>query len=177
VIEYNKGPSPEDEGETKADIDQYTTELHRFFMSRVRNNQDADDLCQDLYLRFLQIPNKELIRHPRAYLYRIATNLLYEYSLRNRRDVPWDPGLLTELVESGGQPPSKNEPENQALASEELHFVLQKLQPTLRAVLILQKRDGLSYEEIGEKLGLSAHTVKKYLYRALALCRQAEWKR
>jgi DNA-directed RNA polymerase specialized sigma24 family protein len=40
-----------------------------------------------------------------------------------------------------------------------------------QAVLILQYRDGLSYEEIAERLGVTTHAVKKYVMQGLALCR------
>ena len=37
-----------------------------------------------------------------------------------------------------------------------------------RQVLVMGKRDGLSYEEISEKLGISVNTVRNHMSRALA---------
>jgi RNA polymerase sigma-70 factor (ECF subfamily) len=36
----------------------------------------------------------------------------------------------------------------------------------------MQYRDGLTYQQIGEQLGVSANMVKKYLSKALGHCRQ-----
>jgi DNA-directed RNA polymerase specialized sigma24 family protein len=36
----------------------------------------------------------------------------------------------------------------------------------------MQYRDGMTYVEIGEHLGVSANMVKKYLSKALSYCRQ-----
>ena len=38
-------------------------------------------------------------------------------------------------------------------------------------ILVAKQRDGLSYPQIGRLMGLSAHTVRKYLDRALASIR------
>jgi RNA polymerase sigma-70 factor (ECF subfamily) len=39
-------------------------------------------------------------------------------------------------------------------------------------VLLMQHRDGMSYEEMAVQLGVSTHMVKKYVVKALALCRR-----
>jgi RNA polymerase sigma factor (sigma-70 family) len=50
---------------------------------------------------------------------------------------------------------------------------LAMLTPTEKAIVVLQKQEGLSYAEVAARLDLSVHTVKKYLYRALLKLRQA----
>jgi DNA-directed RNA polymerase specialized sigma24 family protein len=37
--------------------------------------------------------------------------------------------------------------------------------------VVLQYRDGLSYQEIADRLNVSPHMVKKYLTQALVHCR------
>ena len=59
----------------------------------------------------------------------------------------------------------------------QLAAILDELPPLYRAILLLQKRDGMSYVEIAKELDLSVHTVEKYLFRALALVRAAKWER
>jgi RNA polymerase sigma-70 factor (ECF subfamily) len=46
------------------------------------------------------------------------------------------------------------------------------LSPKCRAVIILQYRDELSYQQIAERLHISTHMVKKYVMQALGLCRR-----
>jgi RNA polymerase sigma factor (sigma-70 family) len=57
----------------------------------------------------------------------------------------------------------------------QLENALRELLPTHLAVLLLHKRDGLSYEAVAERLGISVHTVRKYLYQARTQVR-ARWK-
>jgi RNA polymerase sigma factor (sigma-70 family) len=49
---------------------------------------------------------------------------------------------------------------------------LERLSPKARAALIWHRRDGKTYDEIGERLGVSRNMVKKYLSQALAHCRK-----
>jgi RNA polymerase sigma-70 factor (ECF subfamily) len=57
----------------------------------------------------------------------------------------------------------------------QLERLLAELPPLCRAVFLLQKQEGLTYEEIAEKLGISVHAVQRYLFRALAALRAGKW--
>ncbi len=140
-------------------------------MRRLRSAQQAQDLAQEAYLRLLRVERAELIRQPRAYLYRIAVNLVTEFRLRSQRDpVMYDSETLTEVAERTAEASSEGERSGDA---REVERLLEQLPPLYRAILVLRKRDGLSYAEIAQQLGISVHTVKKYLARAVAKCRLA----
>jgi RNA polymerase sigma-70 factor (ECF subfamily) len=49
-------------------------DLHDYATKRV-GSQDADDIVQEAYLHFLQRDVKDVIREPRAFLFKIAGNL------------------------------------------------------------------------------------------------------
>src|SRR5688572_12023121 len=66
--------------------EQYGQELQRYLVHRLQNAQDARDLAQEIYLRLLRTGTDEQIRDFRAYLYRIASNVVYEFKFRNRCD-------------------------------------------------------------------------------------------
>ena len=57
-------------------------------------------------------------------------------------------------------------------AFEELGRSLQKLSPNAYATLILHRCEGLTLQQIGDRLGVSRAQVKKYLARALLHVRQ-----
>jgi RNA polymerase sigma-70 factor (ECF subfamily) len=154
--------------------DQYYAELHRFLVRRLRGSQQAQDLAQEAYLRLLRVERAELVRQPRSYLYRIAVNLVSEFRLRARREpITYDSEALAELAEIAGV---ETTPDAQRAAdAEQIEALLEQLPPLYRAILILRKRDGLSYPEIAQQLDISVHTVKKYLARAVAKCRHANW--
>jgi RNA polymerase sigma factor (sigma-70 family) len=53
-----------------------------------------------------------------------------------------------------------------------LDAALAELPPMQRAVFLLAIRHDVPHREIASRLGLSMHTVRKYLYRTLHHCRQ-----
>jgi RNA polymerase sigma factor (sigma-70 family) len=146
--------------------------LQTFFYRRALCRSDARDLAQEVYLRMLRIPDIDLIRNPEAYLFTVASNLAKEHAVKERRHgVPVDVNdavaqeQLTELPNVDGQIDI-----DQRIAR--LREVLRQLSPKCCATLVLQYQHGLSYEEIGERLGISANMVKKYLSQALEHCRR-----
>jgi RNA polymerase sigma factor (sigma-70 family) len=146
--------------------------LRAFFYRHIRRHAEAAELAQEVYLRMLRIPDMASIRNPEAYLFTVATNLMREHAVRERRlsntvDVN-DPAVqdqLAELPSFGGQIDA-------AQRIKRLREVLHELSPKCHAAVVLQYWHGLSYEEIAERLGVSTNMVKKYLSQALVLCRR-----
>lgn len=156
--------------------EQYHADLHRFLLWRLRNEQTAQELAQEAYLRLLRIERSDLIRKPRAYLYRIALNLVYELRLKEKRElVTFDSEMLDGLAEITGSG-SPDEQDARAADMQQIEAILEQLPPLYRAIFVLRKRDGMSYPEIARQLDISVHTVKKYLARAVAMCRNARWR-
>ncbi len=158
---------------------QYGQQLHRYLSRCLRNQrpQDATDLAQEIYLRLLRVEKGEPIRNYQAYLYRIASHVVYEFKLRARRElVTFD----SEEADAWSERPAPyfEDPVGEQVGLErQLARALDKLHPTGRAVLILHKQEGHSYEETAQRLGISVNMVHKHLTRALALLRAAKWDR
>jgi RNA polymerase sigma factor (sigma-70 family) len=154
--------------------EQFYPELRRFLINRLRNGEDAQDIAQEAFLRLLRVKRTELIRQPRAYLYRIAVNLVSEYRLREQRElIMFDSDTLDALSEEVVDPSTDFDGQH-ASELERIEALLANWPPLYRAIFVLRKRDGLSYQEIASELNISIHTVKKYLARSLALCRHAK---
>jgi len=146
-------------------------DLVRYISRRVRSAADAREIAQEAYVRLLRLDRKDLIRRPRAYLYRIATHVLYEYELRNRSDRA---GLARWETERAAHAQEGVAAEADLLALRaRMESVLTELSPKCRAVLILHRREGMTYQEIGEQIGISVSMVKKYLAQGLQYCRKA----
>jgi RNA polymerase sigma-70 factor (ECF subfamily) len=146
-------------------------DLVRYIARRVRTVADARDIAQEAYVRLLRLERKDLIREPRSYLFRIAANVLYEFQLKNRAD---QAGLLLWRGELGPGAAGNHDPQIEMLAlSRVMEAALMQLSPKCRAVLILHRRDGMTYHEIAERIGISASMVKKYLIQGLRHCREA----
>lgn len=148
--------------------------LVRYLTSRVRSANDAQDIAQETYLRLLRLDRIDLIRDPQAYLFRVAANLAREHHLKNARTPPLTAQALAEssLHEFAAATAIEDSVDRDAQLAK-LYHAMAKLEPRHRAVLLLHRRDGMTYEEIAAELGISFHTVKKYLSIALAACRDA----
>lgn len=152
---------------------EYPAALHAYLVRQLRNRHDAQDLAQEAYLRYLQLPSAGVVRNPAAYLFRIAFNLMTEWRLRQDRSVVRCDSELMEQHTGAAAPAT--EPVEQLMSQERLEKVLEQIPLTYRRVLLMSKCDGLSHEEIAQSLQVSADTVVRYLGRALAFARRARW--
>jgi len=143
-------------------------DLLRFLSRRVRA-ADAPDLAQEVYVRLLRLGLDNVIRNPEAYLFRVASNLLHEFEMNRRATV-------AGLQRWSGQQATEDQftadiSQRDIVVGRQLREVLAELPEMHRAVLILHRQEGLTYEEIGKRLSISASTVKKYLRVGLRHCR------
>jgi RNA polymerase sigma-70 factor (ECF subfamily) len=155
----------------KSAFSDHSVDLRRFLLRRVRNAHDADDLAQEVFTRLLRVRDAELVRKPLAYLLGIATHVVHEFVQRRQRDrVLFDSEIADSLPENRDHAAAQGLAERLGL-QEQLELALTKLPPTHRAVILLVKREGMSYSEAANATGLSVHTIEKYLVEARALLR------
>jgi len=151
---------------------QHGRALQAFLFRRVRRHPDAAELAQEVYLRMLRVPDMTAIRNPEAYLYTVASNLAKEHARHERQDgaaLDVDDPLVQEQLAELPAFASQLDAEQRI---KRLREVLQQLPPKCHAAVVLQYWQGLSYEEIAQRLGVSTHMVKKYLSQALVHCRR-----
>ena len=146
-------------------------ELVRYLAFRVHDRGLVDDLEQEIYVRLLRLDQVHLIRNPRAYVFRVAANVVADHG---RRHGCWTSDATTERVpeaEESGAGPFENFVWRERL--QRVQGVIGELPERCRRALILHRRDGWTYDEIADELGVSRSMVKKYLKKALVLCRRA----
>jgi RNA polymerase sigma-70 factor (ECF subfamily) len=147
-------------------VREHNGDLMRYLVRRANSQADAADIVQEVYIRMLRLDRKELIRTPLAYLYRVAANILGEFQLKQRSDQ--ELLLRWKSPEEGDQ---NGDPLYETLAlSRKVEATLAQLSPKCRAVVILHRQHGMTYEEIGKALGISSGMVKKYLIQGVPHC-------
>lgn len=127
----------------------------------------AADLAHDTFLRLLGRRERTLLGEPRAYLTTIARGLLVDSWRRQALERAW---LAALSAQPEALAPS---PEEKALALEALMQVdamLNRLKPKVCEAFLLSQLDGLTYREIGERLGVGERMVKKYMAEAMLHC-------
>jgi RNA polymerase sigma-70 factor (ECF subfamily) len=138
-----------------------------------RNEQDAQDVTQEAFLRAFRFFDGYQGGNMRAWLLTIVRNTCYTWLHQNR-----PPEAAVEFDEeihssesSGGA-----DPELQVLASadkETLRRALEELPGIFREVLVLREMDGMSYKEIADVASVSIGTVMSRLARARTRLRQS----
>jgi len=141
----------------------------KFLRTRLANHHEAEDLAQEVYLRLLRVKDNERIHNPRAYVLRVAANVLFEWRLlaRNRLAHSADP-LEHMLDDQDTLREAETEQEVRALEA-----ALASLSPKCRAVILMHRRDRYTYEEIACRMEISVSMVKKYLVKGLSVCQQS----
>ena len=154
----------------------YAAELHRFLMRRLRRSEDAEDLAQEVFMRLSRIDSSEMVQNPRAYLFGIASHVVFEFRMRGRaRDwITYDSDTVEQLAEQPADLQADELAERLDL-QKQLKAALARLPAMHLAVFLMHKRDGYSYEEISAKLGISARRIETYITQARAQLRKTRW--
>lgn len=146
--------------------------LQGFLRRRVVHAWDVQDLAQEVYVRMLGIDEAraKAIVDPRAYLFTVASNLVKEHAILEKRHFS-NVDITQVLPELEAPQASAEEEVERTRRQHRISAMLDRLPQRCKAVLVMQHRDGMSYAEIAERLGVSTHMVKKYVVKALTLCR------
>src|SRR5262249_18349523 len=83
---------------------QWRAPLRNFLRARgAAPASEIDDVAQEVFLRLMRYERTDLVENPRAYLYKMASNVAAEWSIRSRNTRPHDSRWLAGLV-SGTEP-------------------------------------------------------------------------
>lgn len=142
-------------------------DLLRFLRSRLGHGDLAQDLAQEVYLRLLRMDDVRLIRNPRSFVIHLAAHAAHEWRMLARNRLQHSEEDLQQLIAENGDPAEMLE-RNDRL--DRLSKVLNSLSPKRQAVVLMHRRDGMTYQEIAAHMNLSVAMVKKHLARGLAEC-------
>lgn len=140
-------------------------DLWALAMRLTRRPNDADDVVQETYARALASLDGLTPRGRfEGFLARIATNLVLERWRQRRPTVDVDRTVLTDKAMEPWRTVASQEDERRRLAA--IWEAAHRLDPKLRATLLLHYAQGLSVEAIAGILDAPSGTVKTWLYRA-----------
>lgn len=149
------------------------TEHHSWLRLRLQQRLgcafDAADLAHDTFLRIFARRDLADIREPRPYLATVAKGLMVNHLRRS--------ALERAYLESLANLPQDQQPdpETRYLLLEtllEIDALLDGLPTKVRQAFLLSQLDGLTYNEIAGRLGVSLSSVKQYMFKAIRHCMQ-----
>jgi RNA polymerase sigma factor (sigma-70 family) len=143
--------------------ERYKKPLLNFFLYRYNAYDDARDLTQQVFWRLLQYRTSyktEAIF--KTWVYEIARNVFHDFVKQNPIKAN-----LSEIPERYDEP-DDNEDQHQFV-----HRALARLPEQAREILLMSRFQNMTYEEIGQVLGLSVSNVKVLVFRAIQKLRNA----
>jgi RNA polymerase sigma-70 factor (ECF subfamily) len=148
--------------------DRYFLRIYKFVYSRVRDQNDAEDITAEVFTRSLKaMPNYEDAGHPfSAWLFHIAANLVIDRSRASNRwvfvddpqDVPVAGPPLDELVAD-------------RVEMSRIWDVVEMLPEHQRVSLVLKFRHDMRIVDIARAMGKTPGAVKVLIHRSLVRLR------
>ena len=158
--------------ELESVLAEHRIEFFNFLVRRLRNEADAQDVLQEAYLKICRITDVKEIVKPKAYLFRILSNLAYD---RMKQNTTHKLRYVSEIAECEEMPDATADVEKIVYYRNELRSLqkaLNQLSYKCRMSFVLHRAAKCTYSEVGNKLGISESMAKKYVYKALIHCRQ-----
>jgi RNA polymerase sigma-70 factor (ECF subfamily) len=151
-------------------FDRHYRTMFRYFYARVRQQQQAEDLAGELFVRMVHhLPSFELTGVPfRAWLFRIAYNLTVDH-FRVLNGKPVEPLAQAQTVAQPEQNPARQV--ERQMSNETVLAALEMLVPDQRQVLILRFLMGLSLQETAVIMERTLSAVKAMQHRGLKIMR------
>ncbi len=140
----------------------------------VQNDQDAEDLVQETYLKALRnFSSFQPGTNFRAWIFRILRNtfLTSRTTLESRMTVELDCDEDLPSLSAGCASPESLLIDNSDIAA--LRAAIELLPLSYREVILLSDVEGLAYREIADTLGIPIGTVMSRLSRARKVLRDA----
>ena len=149
----------------------YRERIFAFILNRVHDHGRAEDIAQDVFisaLRRMRAGDQEIAFKP--WIYEIAKNACIDEYRRGRRtrEVP----LETDTELSGDEPaplsllPTPPAAVESKQRMDDLRGAFGGLSETHHRLLVMREFEGLSYDEIGDRLNMTRQMVESGLFRA-----------
>ena len=163
-----------DQAEFAKVVDAYSGYIYRLAMKMLQNDQDAEDILQEAFIKaYKAFPNFDGRSKISTWLYRIATNEALMFLRRKRPDTISMEVPKEEEDEEFVRPIEIVDwcclPEGELMSDEARQYLdqsIEELPDRLRMAFILRDIEGLSTKETADVLEISETAVKTRLHRA-----------
>ncbi|HOW31212.1 MAG TPA: RNA polymerase sigma factor [Bacteroidales bacterium] len=142
--------------------DQYSDGVYRFILKNIRDDDTANDIVQESFVRMWERVKEISYEKAKAYLFTTAYHTMIDHIRRNKRYSEMDGTYESELQSSNSYNDLK----------EVIDEAVAKLPEIQRTVILLRDYEGYAYDEIGEITGLNESQVKVYIFRARTFLKQ-----
>ena len=152
-------------------VEAHQSKIYSLCYRMTGNAEDAADLTQEVFLSaWRSLSRFQEQSSFGTWIYRMATNASIDFLRREKRRQVLSMTMEEDSEERQAQVPDERYSPHRLLEQKEARQAvadaLAALSPEHRQVLVLREMEGLSYQEIGQLLGLEEGTVKSRIARA-----------
>ena len=147
-------------------FEKYASKIYHFSLSYLANEADSEELVQDVFLKLWEKRAAlDETQNIKAYVFKIAINSIYDFI--RRKNIK---NAFNDFVKNRAETNTSNNTWETVVLNELqllLDELISKMPEQRRNIFHLSKINGLTNDEIAEKLNLSKRTVENQLYRAI----------
>jgi len=160
-------------------VEQHSRAIFRLAFRMTGNEQDAEDVVQETFLRaYKQLDRYEARSSFSTWLYRIASNYSLDLMrMRKRHESRREHGTDEDQRDILQSIPLDTPGPDRLMYGEEVrekvNAAMDELSAQERTAFVLRHFEGLSIEEIGEALGTGANATKHSIFRAVQKLRRS----
>jgi len=151
-------------------FERYAPQVYQFSLSYLKNEADSEELVQDVFLKIWE--KRETLdesKNLKSFIFKIAVNTIYDFirhknvetafadyarlNFKTDDNYTWHSVIFNEMQQN-------------------LEDIVAKLPEQQQSIFHLSKLQGLTNDEIAEKLDLSKRTVENHLYRAISYLKE-----
>ncbi len=151
-------------------FERYASRIYQFSYSYLSSKQDSEELVQNVFLKIWE--QREVLdqsKNIKSFIFKIAVNAIYDFiRKKNVENAFLDFAAVNFEIES-------NNTWHAIIYEEmlsELQLLIGQFPEQRKRIFRLRMEEGMSNEDIAQKLKLSKRTVENQLYRATAFLKE-----
>lgn len=150
-------------------FDKHYNSIKSFIFYKIGDIDLAEDIAQETFVKFWESKEKVIPETAKTYLYTIANNLMLNHIKHGKVVLQFEQKQYKKDGEVETNPEYKMELEEfQKTLDKTINMIPEKS----RTVFLMNRIDGLTYNEISERLNVSVKAIEKRMSKALGILRK-----
>lgn len=154
-------------GQLEALVAEFRPALVKYFSRRVYTDHEIEDLVQEVFFRLVRSKQFQVTSASRGYVFRAANSVLTDFIRRRAAARTSFHSVLDPECHEG----EDFGPDRVLQGKQDLHratAILLELPERTRAIFVLRRLEGMKYNDIAARIGVSVSAVEKHMQRAVA---------